>query len=223
MQYASEELRGDREVVLAAVKSNGNQLEYASEALRGDREIVLAAVKFNGDQLEYASEELRGDKEIVLAAVQHSGSYGALQYASEELRGDREVVLAAVKNDMYALQYASEELQNDEELKKIAERTRAEAMGIKINEEENSEFEQENRSLDDMSLEELLEVESKTDTEIEQTDAEIERLTVLRRVKGKIEIAKQKKAELDALRGQAEMEVGEGEKSEKDTHEEEQL
>ena len=35
---------GDKEVVLAAVQQNGNVLQYASDELRGDRELVLAAV-----------------------------------------------------------------------------------------------------------------------------------------------------------------------------------
>ena len=47
----SEKLRGDREVVLAAVKQNGNALKHAPEEWRGDREVVLAAVKQNGNAL----------------------------------------------------------------------------------------------------------------------------------------------------------------------------
>ena len=38
-------LQGNKRVVLAAVKSNGEALEYASEVLKKDREIVLAAMK----------------------------------------------------------------------------------------------------------------------------------------------------------------------------------
>ena len=37
-----DELRNDRDVVLAAVKKNGNALTWASKELRNDREIVLA-------------------------------------------------------------------------------------------------------------------------------------------------------------------------------------
>ena len=38
-------LQGNKRVVLAAVKSTGEALEYASEVLKKDREIVLAAMK----------------------------------------------------------------------------------------------------------------------------------------------------------------------------------
>jgi len=48
-------------------------LDHASAEQRGDRELVLAAVKRNGIALQYAIEELRGDRELVLAAVEKCG------------------------------------------------------------------------------------------------------------------------------------------------------
>ena len=39
-QFASKELRGDREVVLMAVRSEGRAFQFASEELQGDREVV---------------------------------------------------------------------------------------------------------------------------------------------------------------------------------------
>ena len=44
-------------------------LYHASEVIRGDKEIVLAAVQQCGYALQHASEVLRNNKEIVLAAV----------------------------------------------------------------------------------------------------------------------------------------------------------
>ena len=55
--------------MLATVKQNGFVQEYASPELRKDREIVLAAVTQKGLALKYASEELKNDRAIVLAAV----------------------------------------------------------------------------------------------------------------------------------------------------------
>jgi len=48
-------------------------LEYASEKLKDDKEIVLEAVKQDGLALEYASEKLKDDKEIVLEAIKKFG------------------------------------------------------------------------------------------------------------------------------------------------------
>ena len=122
---------------------------------------------------------------------------------SEELREDREVMLEAVKNAGNALYYASEELKNDREVVATAL--------------ENDGYAFVHASWDLQGDEELRKIADRSIASIR------ERQETLQRVKGKIETAKQKEAELEALRREAEMEVGEGEKSEKDTHEEEQL
>mmetsp|Transcript_54964 Transcript_54964/g.141491 ORF Transcript_54964/g.141491 Transcript_54964/m.141491 type:complete len:401 (+) Transcript_54964:188-1390(+) len=103
LQFATTELRCDKEIVLAAVQSWGCALRYAAQELRGDVDIVLAAVKHPGGDgwppdsvLQYASEGLRDNKQVVMAAV--TGFPPSLQDASERLRADKEVVLAAVRS-----------------------------------------------------------------------------------------------------------------------------
>ena len=59
---ASEELRGNKELVLAAIKENGIILWYSSDRLKSDKEIVLTAVQQDSYALEYASKELKKDK-----------------------------------------------------------------------------------------------------------------------------------------------------------------
>ena len=60
----------------------------------GELEVVLEAVRADGEALQHASPELRDDLEIVLAAVIQSAV--ALQWASDELRSSSEVFTAAV-------------------------------------------------------------------------------------------------------------------------------
>ena len=115
---ATEELRGDREVVMTAIAQDGGALEYATEELRGDREVVMTAIAQDGRALLYATEELRGDREVVMTAVTSNG-WGLL-YATEELRGDREVVMTAVASNSWAVNHASEELRGDREVMEAA-------------------------------------------------------------------------------------------------------
>jgi len=107
--YVSEKLKGDREVVLAAVKQNTSALQYADDKLKADKELLLIATK--GGNLEVANAAMRNDKNIVLAAVKSNGY--ALEHASEKLKGDKEVVLAAVKKNGQALQYASDNIEKN--------------------------------------------------------------------------------------------------------------
>ena len=55
--------------MLAAVKQYGYALQFASANLKNDREVVLAAVTQNGYVREYASANLQNDREVVLAAA----------------------------------------------------------------------------------------------------------------------------------------------------------
>ena len=82
----------NKKEALKAVKQNGWALEFASDELKNDREVVLEAVKEKGSAgfaLEYASEELKNDRKVVLEAIKEYG--GALKYASDELKNDPEL------------------------------------------------------------------------------------------------------------------------------------
>jgi Domain of unknown function (DUF4116) len=114
LEYASDELKADREYVLAAVRQNGWALQFASAALRADREVVLEGVRKDGRALYYASAALKADREVVLAAVRRNGY--ALPYVSYSLKADREVVLAAVRQNGNALECAHPDLRADEEV-----------------------------------------------------------------------------------------------------------
>ena len=117
LEYASPELRADRNVVLAAVRQAGLAIAYASPVLQADREVVLAAVRQNGMALRYASKEQRADCEVVLEAGRQNGK--ALQFASRELWADRGFFQEAVRQNGNALWYATEadpELEADREI-----------------------------------------------------------------------------------------------------------
>lgn len=118
LQYASDELKNDREIVKVAVQQNGKALEFASNELKNDREIVKLAVQKNREALEFASDELKNDREIVKVAVQQSGE--ALKFASDKLKNDQEIVKLAIQKEAGAFYYASNRLKNNLELVELA-------------------------------------------------------------------------------------------------------
>merc|ERR1719258_911971 len=71
-----------REVWLAGLtaRRNGLALKEAPEEMKGDRELCMAAVTQNWQALQWASEEMKGDRELCTAAVAQNGE--ALQYCS---------------------------------------------------------------------------------------------------------------------------------------------
>lgn len=80
LQYASDELKDDKEVVLAAVSSSiasfgGNNdgqyngsLSHASDNLKNDEAVVLAAISQSEKALDHASELLKVDKDFLCKA-----------------------------------------------------------------------------------------------------------------------------------------------------------
>eukprot|EP00927_Polykrikos_kofoidii_P039860 TRINITY_DN34167_c0_g1_i1.p2 TRINITY_DN34167_c0_g1~~TRINITY_DN34167_c0_g1_i1.p2 ORF type:complete len:343 (+),score=73.86 TRINITY_DN34167_c0_g1_i1:213-1241(+) len=105
LQFATEERKADRSLVLEAVRQRGGALQWASEELRADREVALVAVSQSGAALQYVAAVLRKDRDVVLTAVRQRGS--ALRHAARELRGDAEIVEAATAS----FYFTQEELQ----------------------------------------------------------------------------------------------------------------
>ncbi len=86
----------NKKEALELVKMDGRSLKYVSDELKDDKEVVLAAVKrFPGIWL-YASKRLRDSKDVALMVINGGGTYW-FRYMSEELQNDKELVFKAIK------------------------------------------------------------------------------------------------------------------------------
>jgi hypothetical protein len=137
LEHVPEFLKSNKELVLVALSHHGlygSPLQFASTILKGDKQVVLAAIANGGSALQYASIELRSDAEVVMLAVTQyvlrlffvdkpivvnseedkhfqeallqkqrkyisCSSLGGenLRFASDDIRNNKSVVLAAVK------------------------------------------------------------------------------------------------------------------------------
>lgn len=131
LRYASEELRGDPDLVATAIRSSWRALEFASEALRGNRRIVMEAVQQSWQALEFASEELRDMVEVIEMALSQcwrAQCWKALAFAGPKPRSRSSTVLKAVVQHVDALQWASPELLADRAFVLEAVRLHGEAL-----------------------------------------------------------------------------------------------
>lgn len=102
----------NKEFMMQALKNKAAWvIAYASDELFKDKELMLEAVKLDGQLLYYASPELRDDKEVVLSAVKNKGLI--VKYASKRLRGDKEIGLTAINQDKRAEMYLTDELRKE--------------------------------------------------------------------------------------------------------------
>ena len=107
--FAAENLRDDKEVVLATVSRNGLLFRYCSEKFKDDKDVFLSAVSQKGCCiLTYASTRLKDDFDVVVAAVSNDGF--ELKDASTRLKDNDEVINHAIKSKLMSIRYASNRL-----------------------------------------------------------------------------------------------------------------
>ena len=121
LEWASDELRDDEEVVKTALENDGEAMEFASDRLKDNKDLMLLAIKGAPWTACYASDRLRADRDVIMASVKTYGQ--TLYFASEELRDDYDVVKAAVSNKGIIVKYASFRLRDNEEIVKITGKT----------------------------------------------------------------------------------------------------
>lgn len=114
LEYFSNEMKRDKDVVMEAVKKNISCLNSADDELTSDRDFMLECARLTRSTLSFAHRDLFDDREFVQRVVKlHQGVF---HEASERLKNDKQVVLDAVRYDGLSLKHVSETLQNDEEV-----------------------------------------------------------------------------------------------------------
>eukprot|EP01052_Picozoa_sp_SAG31_P001306 SAG31_NODE_44_length_31168_cov_16.507290_16_plen_892_part_00 len=127
MRFASSAMRTNRTIALHAVRQDGWALQYFDHELQGDRDVALAAVGQNAMSLAYCSDKLKRDRELVFQALK-SGRGTALQYAHPTLRDDYDLVMTAVNSDGRALEWASKRLRSQKQIVEAAVSQSADAL-----------------------------------------------------------------------------------------------
>lgn len=95
--------RGERNIALEAVVIDGLLLEYISDDLKADIDVVMAALESNPMALEFADDNFKDDDDIVKNVISRCGK--AIQFASQRIKKIKEFALLSVKNDGLALKY----------------------------------------------------------------------------------------------------------------------
>jgi len=97
----SPEIWANKEVVLVAVKNNGDALRFAHDDLKKDHDVVMHACLEKNKAFKHASDELKQDRSFVLKLVSQAGK--SLKHAAPELQKDVEILAAAATHQVEAL------------------------------------------------------------------------------------------------------------------------
>lgn len=128
LRKASDAVRNDRELVLAAINaSEGQAIKYAGDEARSDAEIISAAMDFDSALCRYATGRLHTDRSFLLKALRAASTRGLgrkfhsyFRWYDSGLAWDREFMSLILQEDGAWLRFAPLELQNDPQLVRIA-------------------------------------------------------------------------------------------------------
>ena len=94
LELAEYEL--EREVVLEAVKMDGNLIKYDSTHFE-DREILFEAMKTSKSVLSHVSDDLRNDQKFMMEMIQHK-SFNC-KYLSNDLKKNKKFMMEVLRNN----------------------------------------------------------------------------------------------------------------------------
>lgn len=113
LEYASEDLKRDEEVVKCAIDSNIFSIRFAGNNIKDSDSIMIDLVSRNGLLLEYASPRIRKQKAICMSAVINDGR--AIYYVDDTLKGDRDIVLSSIRQNGSLILMAPKKYLSDKE------------------------------------------------------------------------------------------------------------
>ncbi len=119
LEHASVRLKSNKDIVIKSIQHKGddNGFRYANQELMGNKEIALLAIKNHPKNIKYISDELKDDEDIVKAALKGSSKYdGLLQHAGKNCKKNPEIINLALKHDETNSAFISKELTNNPEL-----------------------------------------------------------------------------------------------------------
>ena len=113
----AKEIIYDKSILIQEIKdmkgSKKNPLFRASDALKEDKEVVLMAIKANGEALYVANKKFWKDRDFVLASVKSDAYATCLMYVDRKFTDDKEIMLLAIKENDFWVEELSERLKND--------------------------------------------------------------------------------------------------------------
>lgn len=111
LDYASDELKRDEEILLHAIEHYPAVLTHVPCPIVTYRDFNLKAVQRNGLALKHVLKHFQDDEEIVLEALKQDSH--SFWHASKRLKNDDLFVQKAVQSNYMAFRYASDRLRND--------------------------------------------------------------------------------------------------------------
>ena len=127
LEWGSKRLKGDREYIkkILSKKDSGDTLQFVSESLKRDPEIVELAIKTYNDSLlitlfshnnpmKWAASQLKSNKEFVKKMIISSIMKDGFQYVDESLKNDPEIAELIIQHSPESAEFLSKSIQSNQ-------------------------------------------------------------------------------------------------------------
>ncbi|MBA3723087.1 MAG: DUF4116 domain-containing protein [Parachlamydiaceae bacterium] len=112
----NQRIQNDKESVIFLVKTNSDWLEYASDELKEDPDVVLAGIYNSPSAMKHAGPNIKNNREFILNACSKRGE-SCIRYTSNTLKHDRDLYVSLIAlGRRYILCDAPDVIKNDREL-----------------------------------------------------------------------------------------------------------
>ena len=118
LEYASEDLKKDKDFAISCVGRNYENLKHVHESLQSDRDVVMAAIACHKGAFCYACNSIRDDPELALQCSIECPNVA--RHYGETLCQDKGFIMSAVRENADVFLYLKGQWQDDEDVAKLA-------------------------------------------------------------------------------------------------------
>ncbi|WP_257264235.1 PEP/pyruvate-binding domain-containing protein [Endozoicomonas sp. ONNA2] len=111
LQYASQRVRNDKDLVLPTVAKHPDDLQCVSLKLKNDIDVVMTAIAQQGELQQYATPALKDNVDVARTVVAKSPS--AMFPASERIQSDKNIIEILIAGDINLLGFLRGKILND--------------------------------------------------------------------------------------------------------------
>ena len=118
LKFIGEELKDKEDLFILAIKIEADNMQYASRNLKNDKDTCIATMKENNNRLTgFEGEEIRNDYDF-MAKLIRDYSWENVKFASEKLRNDPDFMRNALRQSSRAKDYIGDRLRENESFMK---------------------------------------------------------------------------------------------------------
>lgn len=99
LEYASDRLKNDMEVVLVAIENSLGAYCYVSKEIKDSKEKILEIMKKRAVPLMWLNPYLQEDEDIILALIKRKSPFALFENLNDKFKNNKNIAIAAIESN----------------------------------------------------------------------------------------------------------------------------